>query len=192
MRLARVLLSTACLSLLSLAAVAAPPPSLSESPSAPGFWSTPTVPGYGKIHYLPQAKYQPSATQSYKAVFALTMGAKPDQVNGGLEHIARSINLYVAAGVPLSHLKFVGIAYGAATPLALDNAHYRKAFGVDNPNLKLIEMLRKDGVDIAVCSQAVAEHGYEEAWVSHDVTLALSGLTTVINLQHDGYALMQM
>lgn len=192
MRLPRVLLPALCLSLVSLAGIAAPP-SLSMSPTATGFWSTPTVSGYGKIHYLPQAKYQPEKDQTYKVVFALTHGvAKPDQVNPGLEHIARSINLYVAAGVPVSHLKFVGIAYGPATPLALDNAHYRKAFGVDNPNLKLIEMLRKDGVDVAVCSQAVAEHGYEEAWVSPDVTLALSGLTTVIDLQHDGYALMPM
>lgn len=190
MRLPRVLLSALCLSLVSAVGFAAPP-SLSMSPTAPGFWSTPTVPGYGKIHYLPQAKYQPAKDQTYKVVFTLTHGVtKPDQVNPGLEHIARTINLDVAAGVPLSHLKFVGIAYGAATSLALDNAQYRKAFGVDNPNLKLIAMLRKDGVDVAVCAQAVAEHGYEEAWVSHDVTLALSGLTTVIDLQHDGYALM--
>lgn len=158
-----------------------------------GFWSTPTVPGYGRIHYLPKAAYQPDPSQTYKIVFTLTRAAaKPGKVNPSLDHIARLVNLYVAAGVPLSHLKIVGIASGPATALAMDNAHYRQRFGVDNPNLKLIGMLRKDGVDIAVCAQAVAEHGIRYAWVSRDVTLALSGLTTVTILEHQGYDLMPM
>lgn len=174
-------------------AVAAPPPSLSEPLNAPGFWTTPTVPGYGRIHYLKQDHFQPDPAKTYKVVFALTQGARsPDAVNPALDHVARAVNLYVAAGVPLSHLKFVAIAYGAATPLAIDNARYHAKFGVDNPNLKLIAMLRKDGVDVAVCSQAVAEHGFQENWVSPEVTLALSGLTTVINFQQAGYALMPL
>ncbi|HEX7325836.1 MAG TPA: DsrE family protein [Rhodanobacteraceae bacterium] len=157
------------------------------------FWSTPTVPGYGKIHYLPKAAYQPDPSQTYKIVFALTKtGVKPDQVSPSLDHIARTVNLYVAAGVPLSHLKFVGIAYGPATPLALDDAHYRAKFGVDNPNLKLINLLRKDGVDVAVCAQAVAEHGFNYKWLSPKVTLALSGLTTITTLEHKGYTLMPL
>ncbi len=158
-----------------------------------GFWSTPAVPGYGKIHYMPKDAYQPDPSQTYKIVFSLTRaGAKPNEVSPSLDHIARTVNLYVAAGVPLSQLKFVGIAYGAATPLALDNAHYYAKFGVDNPNLKLIKLLRKDGVDIAVCAQAVAEHDFKYAWVSPEVTLALSGLTTVTTLEHKGYTLMPL
>lgn len=189
MRMTRILLP---LLLCNLAFAAGAQASSHWTPPA-GFWSTPTVPGYGKIHYMAKDAYQPDPSQTYKIVFALTRAAaKPDEVNPALDHIARSVNLYVAAGVPLSHLKFVGIAYGPATPLALDNAHYRAKFGVDNPNLKLIELLRKDGVDIAVCAQAVAEHGFEYGWVSHDVTLALSGLTTVTTLEHQGYALMPM
>lgn len=161
--------------------------------SDPGFWTTPTVAGYGKIHYLPKAAYQPQKNMTYKIVFALThAGAKPEDVSPSLDHVARTVNLYVAAGVPVSHLKFVGITYGAATPLVLDNAHYRAKFGVDNPNLKLIRILRKDGVDIAVCGQAVAEHQFDYSWVSPDVTLALSGLTTVTTLEQRGYALMQL
>ncbi|TAN05076.1 MAG: sulfur reduction protein DsrE [Rhodanobacteraceae bacterium] len=190
MRKIRLLLLPALLFGVVIAA-AAKPPVLWTPP--PGFWSTPTVPGYGRIHYMPKDAYQPDPSQTYKIVFALTKaGAKPDDVSPSLDHIARTVNLYVAAGVPLSHLKFVGIAYGAATPLALDNAHYRAEFGVDNPNLKLVQLLRKDGVDIAVCAQAVAEHDFKYAWVSPHVTLALSGLTTVTVLEHQGYALMPL
>lgn len=158
-----------------------------------GFWQTPTIVGAGKIHALPQAAYQPDRNATYKVVFSLTKGAdKPDQVNPGLDHVARAVNLYVQAGVPLNHLKFVVIAVGGATPLALDDAAYKEKFGVANPNLPLIEQLRKHGVDVAVCGQAMAEHKFDYGWKDSHVTLALSGLTTVINLQQQGYALVPM
>lgn len=177
---------------LSFAAVASAAAVPSSWNPPMGFWSTPTIPGYGRIHYESKFAYQPQADQSYKIVVALTSGAaKPDQVNPALDHVARIVNLYVAAGVPLSHLKIVGIAYGATTPATMDNLHYRARYGVDNPNLKLIGELRKAGVTIAVCAQAVAEHHIEYAWVSKEVTIALSGLTTVTVLEHDGYTLMQ-
>jgi intracellular sulfur oxidation DsrE/DsrF family protein len=158
-----------------------------------GFWQTLTIAGAGKIHPLPQAAYQPDRAATYKAVFLLTMpSAKPGEINPALEHVARAVNLYVQSGVPLDHLKFVAVAVGPATPLALDNAQYRKQFGVDNPNLRVIAQLRKDGIDVAVCGQAWAEHKFDYSWKDASVTLALSGLTTVINLQQQGYALMQL
>ena len=74
----------------------------------------------------------------------------------------------------------------------LDDADYRKQFGVANPNLKVIAELRQAGVDVAVCGQAVAEHGYPYEAIDKSVTLALSALTTITELQQKGYALMQM
>ena len=106
-----------------------------------------------------------------------------------VERVARTVNLYVNAGVPLQHLKFVAVAHGAATSIALDEAHYREQYGTANPNLPVIEELRKAGVDIAVCGQAVAEHHYAYEWIDSRVTLALSALTTIMDLQQQGYAL---
>lgn len=158
-----------------------------------GFWSTPTIQGYGRIHFVDQAAYKPRPDQTYRIVFALTKGSKtPSSVNPALDHVARTVNLYVASGVPLSHLKFVAIAYGPATASMAGNAAYKARFGVDNPNLKLIRELRKAGVDVAVCAQAVAEHHFSYDQVDSDVTLGLSGLTTVTTLEHKGYALMQL
>lgn len=157
------------------------------------FWTTPTIHGYGKIHYVADSSYKPRADQTYKIVFALTKGAKqPGEVNPALDRVARTVNLYVAAGVPLKQLKFVAVAYGEATPLVLDDAQYRAKFGVANPNLALVEELRKAGVDVSVCAQAVAEHDFQYDWVDKRVTLALSGLTTVTTLEHDGYVLMPL
>jgi intracellular sulfur oxidation DsrE/DsrF family protein len=158
-----------------------------------GFWTTPTIQGYGPIHYLPNASFKPDAHHSYRIVFALTQAAKaPGDVNPALDHVARTVNLYTAAGVPLSHLNFVAVAYGAATPLALDDAHYRVAYGTANPNLPIIEALKKAGVTVSVCGQAVAEHHFEYGWIANDVTLALSGLTTVTTLESQGYVLMPL
>ncbi|MEO8999009.1 MAG: DsrE family protein [Rhodanobacter sp.] len=158
-----------------------------------GFWQTPTIAGAGKIHVLPQAAYQPDRNATYKVVFSLSKaGDKPGEVSPSLDHVARAVNLYVSAGVPLDHLKFVAIAAGAATPVVLNDEQYKKVYGVANPNLPLIAQLRKAGVDIAVCGQAVAEHKFQYDWVDSRVTLALSGLTTVINLEQQGYALMPL
>lgn len=157
------------------------------------FWQTPTIHGAGKIHALPQAAYQPDRNATYKVVFSLgKAGDKPGEVSPSLDHVARAVNLYVSAGVPLDHLKFVAIASGGATPIVLNDEQYRKAYGVANPNLPLIEQLRKAGVDIAVCGQAVAEHKFQYDWVDSHVTLALSALTTVTELQQQGYALMPL
>ncbi|MEP6511126.1 MAG: DsrE family protein [Dokdonella sp.] len=158
-------------------------------PAAPA----PAIASAGAFHALPHAAYQPVRGATYKAIFGLTKGAEqPSQINPGLERVARTVNLYTHAGVPLSHLKFVAIASGTATPIALNDEQYRKKFGVANPNLPVIAELRKVGVDIAVCGQALAEHDFQNDWVDPRVTLALSALTTMIELQQQGYALIPM
>jgi intracellular sulfur oxidation DsrE/DsrF family protein len=161
-------------------------------PDAP-LLQTPAISGAGAMHPLPQAAYQPQKDAVYRVVFAVTKtGEKPTDVSPSLEQAARSVNLYASAGVPLDHLKFVAVAYGPATPAMLDNEHYKAKFGVDNPNLELIRKLRGAGIDVAVCGQAVAGSKYDYAWISHDVTLALSALTTITMLQQQGYALMPL
>ncbi|CAM2156247.1 exported protein of unknown function [Pararobbsia alpina] len=111
---------------------------------APGFWQTPAVQGYGRVHNLPDSAYQPKPGHIYKVVFSVTSGAKQsDQINAALDRVARTVNLYAAAGVPLKDLKFVAVVSGPATPLVLDDAHYREEFGVPNPNLPEIAALKK-------------------------------------------------
>src|SRR3546814_11016601 len=57
-------------------------PALAATPQDRGFWQTPTIHGYGKIHYLPDGAYKPRADQTYKIVFSLTQASKsPDAVN---------------------------------------------------------------------------------------------------------------
>jgi intracellular sulfur oxidation DsrE/DsrF family protein len=159
----------------------------------PGMTASPAVEGFGKLHPLPKAAYQPDPRATYKVVFAMTATSKvPEDVNPAVERVARAVNLYVSAGVPLSHLKFVAIAYGAATSVALDDAHYKAAYGVANPNLPVIASLRKAGVDVAVCGQSVLEHSYQYEWIDSSVTVALSAITTITSLEQQGYSLLPL
>ena len=181
--------SSLAFGLIAFAALALQPARAADN----GFWQNPVIKSDGSMHPLPDAAFQPDRNATYKTVFSVTKGSDdPKKVNGGFEHVARAVNVFASAHVPLDHLKFVIIVHGSAVPAVLDNAQYRKQFGVDNPNLKLIKELEAAGVQIAVCGQAVAGMKYEYSWVNPDVKIALSALSTVIVLQQQGYALFPM
>lgn len=180
-------------SLMAAALLASSAAAHADDSAPQGFWITPAIQGFGRMHPLPHAAYKPDPSKTYHIVFSLTKaGQKPSEVSPSLDRVARTVNLYFASGVPLSHLKFVAVASGEATGIVLDDAHYKSAFGESNPNLPLIAALRHAGVDIAVCGQAVAEHKYEYEWVDSSVTVALAALTTITTLEERGYHLMPL
>lgn len=177
-------LSLAAAAALSTTAFAAQPP---------GFWSYPAIKGYGPVHVWPQAVDRPSRTKTYKALFDLTKGkADSDKVNPGLDHIARTVNIFAAAGVPLDHLKFDVIIHGGATPIVLDEAAYRAKFGHSNPNLTVISELRLAGVKIMVCGNALGDMDLKPTAVNPNIKVALSAISTLVIQQDEGYALMRM
>ena len=179
--------------ILAAYAVAARPSQPSQAIQPNGFWIAPAIVGYGRMHPLDDSAYRPKPDQTYKVVFALSAAVKsPAEVNPSLNHVALAVNLYARSGVPLKNLKFVAVAYGAATPLALNDTQYKAAFGIPNPNIPLIKALRDKGIDVAVCGQAVAEHNYAYEWVDPHVTLSLSAITTITTLEHEGYGLLQL
>lgn len=156
-------------------------------------WAYPAIPGYGRMHPLPHAAMQPDKSTTYKTVFDITApirdAAKP---SSALDRVAKVVNIFASAGVPLSHLKFVAVLHGPATYAVLDNAHYRAKYHMDNPNIALIAALKRAGVNVEVCGQALAELSLEHAWVDKDVTITLSALSDVIIYGHKGYTLMQL
>lgn len=57
---------------------------------------------------------------------------------------------------------------------------YAQAQGADkSPNLELIRQLKKAGVEIYVCGQALAHHGYATNEVAPEVTVAVSARLSV-------------
>jgi len=174
--------------LLALALLAGGTPAGAAEPE----WIDPVIKGYGKMVALPNAAMQPDKNADYKVVFNLTAAGDADKVNPSLERVARTVNIFASAGVPTSHLHMIVVIHGPATPIVLDNAHYKDKFKVDNPNVPLIDALEKAGVKVVVCGQAVAYNKIEHAWVNPQVELTLSAITDVIILEKQGYLLFPL
>jgi len=155
-------------------------------------WSNPVIKGYGKIVSLPNAAMQPNKNADYKVVFNLTVGGDPDKLNSSLDRVARTVNIYGSAGVPASHLHFVVVIHGPATPIVLDSTHYQEKFKFDNPNIALIDELEKVGVKVVVCGQALAHNKFAQEWVYPKIELTLSAITDIIILEKSGYVLFPL
>ena len=172
-------------------AVAFSPAAFAAQPQ--GFWTMPAIKDFGPVHVWPEATDRPNARSTYKALFDVTQGnPAADKVNPGLDHIARAVNTFAAAGVPLSHLKFDVIIHGGVTAIALGEKAYMAKYGHANPNLAVITALRKAGVNVMVCGNALGDMEFTPAEVNPDIKVALSALSTLIIQQDQGYALMRM
>jgi intracellular sulfur oxidation DsrE/DsrF family protein len=176
---------------LSLAAVAAAS-STAHAQQAAGFWSKPAIQDYGPVHVWPQAVLRPDAGATYQAVFDVTKAGPKDGVNPSLDHIARTVNVFAAAGVPLKNLEFVVILHGPATPTSLSDKEYQARFGHANPDAAVIRELTKAGVRFMVCGNALGEFKYDPSMVNPNVKVALSAMSTLVILQDQGYAVMYM
>jgi intracellular sulfur oxidation DsrE/DsrF family protein len=147
----------------------------------------PIIPNVGGVVPLPNAAEQPR--KGAKVVFDITADAKPTDLNKGLERVAHLLNLYGSAGLKSSDVKIALVMHGEATKSVLANDTYKSKFGTDrNPNLAVIDELRKAGVEVFVCGQALAYKEFEPSDVSEGVKVASAALTVVINRQADGYS----
>lgn len=147
----------------------------------------PQIAGYGGIAATPDAAEPPRAEA--RIVFDIVAEAKPAEVNKGLESVARYLNLNAHAGLKPTDVKLALVLHGAATKSALrDDAYGRVTSVATNPNLPLIAALRRHGVEVFVCGQALARQKMARTDVASDVTVAVSAMTVNANKQRDGYA----
>lgn len=150
----------------------------------------PMVKGFGGIYEVPNGE-KPDDDINYKIVIDLkTNQPDKDQINKGLNNVARMMNLHGLGGVKSENLNVVVVAHGGATEVILNNEAYRQKNGVDNPNLELIDALKKAGAEVYVCGQSLLSRGYEQNEVNQEVTIGLSMLTVVTEHIHKGYKLL--
>jgi intracellular sulfur oxidation DsrE/DsrF family protein len=148
---------------------------------------TPLVPNLGGVVPLPKAAEQPR--KGAKIVFDITADAKPGEVNKGLERVARLLNLYGAAGLKATDVKLALVLHGEATKSVLLDEAYSERFGAEkNPNREVLRTLKKLGVDVFVCGQALSYKGFAPKEVDGDIPVAAAALTVITNRQSDGYA----
>jgi intracellular sulfur oxidation DsrE/DsrF family protein len=152
----------------------------------------PAVPGFGATHTASHAAEHPSTSLRYKVLFSVTQGSgDTTKPNASLEKVARFMNLLAADGVRPIAGDVVAVMHGKATPIVMSaDAYSARNNGLANPNLELIDQLRKAGVSVRVCSQALAGASIAPDSVNKQVEIDVSALTTLANLQLRGYALI--
>ncbi|QDU37367.1 DsrE/DsrF-like family protein [Maioricimonas rarisocia] len=155
----------------------------------------PVIKDHGGIVELPGVDHQPK--RDSKVVLDITSDKKEGGVLLGFDRAGLILNQYTAAGAGVDNgFKMTLILHGPATKAALSHegyarhtSSYKKDLGkTRNPNLELIQKLTEAGVDIYVCGQALAHHGYATSDVASPVKIAVSAATLNINVQMDGYA----
>ncbi|QDT88847.1 DsrE family protein [Gimesia algae] len=147
----------------------------------------PAIQQYGKVVQLPAAAQQPRADS--KICVDLTKGGAVDQLNPSIEKIARYINIYQGAGKSPASVQIAVVLHGDATLCALNDDAYAERFKTkSNPNLECLHELHEAGVAIYVCGQSLIGKGSQPEEVVVFADVAVSALTSLVNLQTDGYA----
>jgi intracellular sulfur oxidation DsrE/DsrF family protein len=148
------------------------------------------VKDFGKVYDVPFATDRPDPNMQYKIVFEASVEAFDSSViYPPLEHLARLYNLHAYGGVPQKNLDVVLVIGGNGIAVEMTNEAYKKRYGLDNPNLKILSQLKEAGIKLNGCAQATLKHHIDPATeVNPDVKLVFSRLTTISMLQLKGYA----
>lgn len=147
------------------------------------------VPGVEAAIDFPNENEVPDLNLVYKVAFDISKSSpKIDEVNPGLLKIAEFYNTLAKHGVPADHRKFVVVFHQKGSEFALTNAVYKaRNDGHDNPNIALIQSLKKAGVDFRVCGQGVLGMKVDRSAILAEVQVDLWAMVTLTTLALKGY-----
>lgn len=150
------------------------------------------VPGVPAARDVPGAVEGVDPGMTYKIVFDLaTAGPKPTEVHPMLQAVGRYVNTLAKGGVPAANRKIAVVFHQGGTDYILQNDAYKaKHNGENNPNIAIMQALKKAGVDFRVCGQAVLGLKIDPQTIQPEVQLDLWALTTITNFLMKGYALI--
>lgn len=134
---------------------------------------------------------KPDPSMQYKLlmedVIPVKDSAAAHEINDGLSEVGRIINLHIASGIPKNKLDVVVIVHGPALYTLHTNVVYRKKYGVDNPNIVLINELMKNGVKFIACGQAMNFFEVKQEEMIPNIKISLTAQTVLSNYQLKGY-----
>ncbi|HEX5226068.1 MAG TPA: DsrE family protein [Bryobacteraceae bacterium] len=138
---------------------------------------------------VPGAKDLPDPKMTYKVVFDIAKAApKIDDVNPALNMVVRYVNTLAKYGVPADHRKIAVVFHQGATDIVQNNDAFKaRNEGHDNPNIALIQSMKKAGVDFRVCGQAVLGRKIDPKTIQPEIELDLWALTTIVDFELKGY-----
>jgi len=143
---------------------------------------------YGVTFEVNNPDYGTESDSEFKVIFDVDKSSEDRSiVNKHLEIAARFLNMHANAGMKAEQLKVAMTIHANASEDVLNNDVYKEKYGVDNPNLKLINALSDAGVAIIICGQAVAKRDMSREQINPKVKVALSATTALIQYQNKGY-----
>jgi intracellular sulfur oxidation DsrE/DsrF family protein len=156
------------------------------APVSPAFAQLP-IPDVTAARDVPGGHEMPDPTLEYKVLFMVGAGPKAEEVNPTLLSVARVVNTLAKGGVPAEKRKIVVMIRGGIDMILRNDAYKAKHEGKDNPNVAIIQALKKGGVDLRVCGQAVVGMKLDKAVIQPEIQVDLWAMTTAINLGLKGY-----
>lgn len=166
-----------------------PPVTVAAVDMASAEESFPRIDGAGGVFAVPAE--MPERNSVHRLVIDATGDERtPAGLNRRLDAAARAVNLYALAGVPPENVKIAVVVHGKATAAVLSDQAFNTNFGRANPDADLLAKLRRAGVEVHVCGQALRHHGYSLEDVHADVRVSLSAMTKLASLQAAGYSLV--
>lgn len=139
---------------------------------------------------VPNAGFLADNRQVYRVVFESRAGPdRPDQLTPVVNMAGTELNTFAAHKVLRRNVDLVMVFHSTkADDAVLDDAHYRARHGVDNPNLPVLRALKRQGVRIYVCGQALLADGVPLEGVAPEVTIAEDGVVVLMTYGSQGYA----
>jgi intracellular sulfur oxidation DsrE/DsrF family protein len=186
----RLHLMAICTTLFAISAATAGADGAASDPTE---WVYPVISGYGGVHPGANLPIRPEPGIEYKIIVDVVhTNPDPAKLSSSLDRLARLVNLMSYAGVPPEHVHIAAVLDEAAGLLALTNESYRSRFKVDNPNLALLHQLKIHGVELMICSQAMAGNKLVERDFTADATVTLSALSDFVVFGQRGYSDIQL
>ncbi|MDC7993871.1 DsrE family protein [Altibacter sp. HG106] len=153
----------------------------------------PVIVNHGGTYEVPSPTIPTDMKSPFQVVFDIKSAPEnPETENPYLATVARFLNMHVLAGKAAEQLQPVMVVHGNAAYGLLTNAAYQEKFGVENPNLPLLEALHEQGVPIILCGQTAMHRDIGEGKRYQEVNVALSAMTALIQYQNKGYALITL
>jgi intracellular sulfur oxidation DsrE/DsrF family protein len=136
---------------------------------------------------------KPDPSMQYKLlmedVVPIKDSAAAKDISDGLAEIGRIINLHIASGIPKNKIDAVAVVHGPALYALYTNEQYKKKYGIDNPNIVLIDELMKNGVKFIVCGQAMDFFEVKKEEMVPNLRISLTAQTVLSSYQLKGFVL---
>ncbi|WP_347921966.1 DsrE family protein [Pontimicrobium sp. SW4] len=150
------------------------------------------IKNFGETFTIETLDIKTDISKEFKVIFDVSQSSTDRSIiNKNIVTAARFLNMHANEGMKKEQLKVAMTIHGGAWQDVLNNKAYKEKYGVDNPNLELINELTKAGADIIICGQTASFRGITKDNANPNVKFALSAMTALIQYQNNGYTFIK-